>query len=45
MRCFNPKVLGALAAAAVSVLVISPNASATAIPFLVLLVCPLSMSS
>jgi hypothetical protein len=41
--CLNPKVLIALAAAAVAVVVLAPNLIAGAFPLLLALVCPLSM--
>ena len=41
--CLNPKVLIALAAAGVAVVLLAPNLIAGALPLLLALVCPLSM--
>lgn len=41
--CLNPKLLGAIAVAAVGAYVLAPNAFVTALPFLLLALCPLMM--
>lgn len=43
MCCFNKKVLLGLAAVAVGILILAPQAFGAALPVLVLLACPLSM--
>lgn len=41
--CLNPKLLGAIAVAAVGAYVLAPSAFVTALPFLLLALCPLMM--
>lgn len=41
--CLNPKLLGAIAVVAVGAYVLAPNAFVTALPFLLLALCPLMM--
>lgn len=41
--CFNPKVLAGLAAVGVGLLIFAPGLLASALPLLLILVCPLSM--
>lgn len=43
MKCFNPKVLGGLALAALAVFLVAPGAFSTVLPLLFLAACPLSM--
>lgn len=41
--CFNPKVLGGLAVAGLAIWATAPAVALAALPFLLILVCPLSM--
>lgn len=43
--CLSPKLLGAIAVVAVGAYVLAPNAFVTALPFLLLALCPLMMGS
>ena len=43
MKCFNWKVIAALAAVGVGLYALAPGAAAAAVPLLVLAACPLSM--
>ena len=43
MKCFNPKVLAALAGAALATYLLAPGLFAAAVPVLALAACPLSM--
>ena len=43
MMCFDKRVLGGLAAVGVGVLIVAPNLLLTALPLLLLAICPLSM--
>lgn len=43
MKCFNWKIVGALAAAGLGLWAIAPGLAAAALPLLVLAACPLSM--
>ena len=43
MKCFNWKVIAALAATGIGLYALAPGAAAAAVPLLILAVCPLSM--
>lgn len=43
MKCFNWKVIGALAAIGIGLYGLAPGAAAAAVPLLILAACPLSM--
>ena len=43
MKCFNPKVLAALAGAALATYLLAPGLFGAAVPLLALAACPLSM--
>lgn len=42
-KCFNPKVLIALAIAALAVAIFAPNTLSRALPLLIIAACPISM--